>query len=172
MKKLILSMGTLSLVVISCEKDNYTAINQNSSQKSSIHEQVISSYSMDQTQTRSNTHRYFYDLETGDVEGIDYGCWDGDGNCLLMVVVWGVAAGIINDLGDAWDAEDYEGVISLVNENMEDLSRIVDQELLEDVVNEHVYLKVRGRATSTSNAYMVFSDGEDIILVQPVGLDS
>lgn len=170
MKKLILSVATISIVATSCEKDDYTAPNLNSTNELSTQEQVISSSSLNNTQNR-NMHRYFYDLETGNTEGVDFGCWDGDGTCALPVVVVSRIADIVNDIGDAWDADDYEEVISLVNENIEDLSEIVDQELLEDVVNEHVDLKVRGRASSTTNAYMVFSNGEDILLAQPIGLD-
>lgn len=102
--------------------------------------------------------------------GTDYGCKDSGGNCHPEVVVHGSMAVLINTLGDLGDAGDITGLIGAVSDNLTELSTLVDVDLLDQVVDETISLSIRGRVNGNETAYLLFSDDDVILSVQPVKL--
>lgn len=147
---------------MSCTKDEITPLNSSSPETKNVKEDFLAK--------QSGSRTYFDNDKHPGVEGEDYGCKAGGNDCLNTVDVVGAVGPIINDIGDESDAGNSSNVISLVKNNKQLLERVVATSLLDDVVSKTLQLTVRGRVTSASNAYLVFSNGSRIISVTPVSM--
>lgn len=118
----------------------------------------------------SGARTYLDNGEVPGVEGEDYGCFNGGGGCLPTIVITAAMAPTVNAIGDAGDAGNNTEVVNLVRNNKAALLNIVSLSLLDDVINGSLTLRVRGRITSNSGAYLVFSTGSSVKSVTPVKL--
>jgi len=148
----------MMLCFVSCEKDDDAVVESPKS------DNVIDSKAL-------NASRVYYDNGAiPGVEDVDYGCKSPGSDCLNTIVVSGAANHVINDIGDAGDQGDDAKVIRVVQNNLNLLSSIASRSLLNDVINSRLTLRVRGTASTTSHAYMIFSDNGNIVSVTPTGL--
>lgn len=162
MKKLIygsMLLASAALIFVGCQKEDVQPI-ENS---------VDSNQATNFVEKANGNLRVWFDTG-GPNEGVDFGCKDTGGNCQPNVVVVGRLANVVNTIGDLGDLGDIPGVVAVVSDNLTELSTFIEMDLLELVVDEKLSLSVRGRVNANEGAYLLFSDGKDLISVQPVKL--
>lgn len=104
-------------------------------------------------------------------DGIDYGCWDQGGNCLPDVIITPKDQKTIQVLRDIYLLSlsgTQEQIVQVVKENLNVLSSLIDEKILDSVIKGEKQLTVKGNLDENNGAYIIVSENKEIIQVQPM----
>lgn len=162
MKKVILSIFTLGLLFVACEKEIVTPTSELSQNGLNVQDE-----SSESVNVKANGRVWHDNGAQPGVDGQDYGCWNSGGNCLAEVVVVGLAD--INDMGDITDVVDTgisEDIIDSFDDNERMLDNYINSDIVDGVISGDII--VTGRGALSSTYYFVFNEQGKIVNVTPM----
>jgi hypothetical protein len=168
MKKLMyggIAIASLMTVIVACQKENVVpnATTTAATQKTS------SSFDAPQEKTGGGNLREWFDDHKGNVENINFGCRDGNGNCLPTATVSPSQITDANDFGNhivhGSSAED----VHTFDVNKAWLLTFMDASDYIKVMNHTYTVDVRGSVSSSGNMYIVLKRNNGVQVVYPVG---
>lgn len=114
--------------------------------------------------------KYFDNGKIPGVEGIDYGCEKGQGDCLNTIYVTAhVAKSLIQSVITPI-RQNPSNTGMVVSENYTLLLDLIAQAALDDVVNGNSTFTIRGVAEPGNTIYFVFAKEGTVVYVQPITL--
>jgi len=157
MKKLILNAIALSVIMVSCSKEEAPS-------------RVNNMDSFVPMEMDGPPRPRFVDNGTvPGVDGTDFGCLEPNGNCLPEVVVTSSAnPGIISGVIDVINTGSLKNIQISFSNNETELGKVIPEGLVSGVIGGQYEVVNRGEFGKNSNAYLQFTENGQLIQVTPL----
>lgn len=158
MKKITMSVLTLAILAMACEKEQAPKDCETTNQADGNN---------DRAQESVNLRIWFDDGTDPGIEGVNYGCKDLGGTCANTVEVPGIHANDVAEIVGIVNGGNINTIRETFAQNQSLLEMYISPSAVEEVIVGNLTVEVRGFNTLGAK-YLIFKDNQDIIYVSPL----